>query len=187
MLGRMGMPNQDLLKRLELTCGIKERARFVAAQLADKHAEIDEPIRAWLRTGRTVNTITSSSVLQESLLANIDEALGMALIEARAFKEHRDSEQRLANSLEIFDPSLVVGFKSLVSQSFAMLTAIEDLAKRRELDLLGSAGEYLEFSPKYFDALGVLRSTRAVVRRPAVVKKTITGTVGAVVKKGLVE
>jgi hypothetical protein len=187
MLGRMGVPNQDLLNRLELTCGIKERARAVAAQLADKHIEINEPIRAWLRTGRMVNTIAASDVLQESLLANVDEALGMALIEARAFRERSDSEQRLTNSLEIFDPSLVAVFKGLVAQSFSMLAAIEDLAKRRELDLMGTVGEEVDYSPKYFDAIGALRGTRVVIRRPAVVKTVAHGTVGTVVKKGLVD
>lgn len=187
MLGRMGIPNQDLLNRLELTCGIKERARAVASQLADKHTEIDESIRTWLRTGRMVNTIAASEVLQESLLSGVDEALGLALIEARAFKDRSESEQRLANSLEIFDPSLVPAFRGLISQSFVMFTAIEDLAKRRELDLLGTVGEEIDFSPKYFDALGALRGNRGVIRRPAVVRKAAHGVTGAVVKKGLVE
>jgi len=187
MLGRMGVPNQDLLNRLELTCGIKERARVVAVQLADKHTEIDEPIRAWLRNGRMVSTIAASDVLQESLLASVDEALGMALIEARAFKGQSDSEQRLTNSLEIFDPSLVAVARGVYSQSLAMLNAIEDLAKRRELDLFGSVGEEVEFSPKYFDVLGTLRGTRVVIRRPAVVKAVVNGAIGTVVKKGLVE
>lgn len=187
MIGRMGVPNQDLLNRLELVCGIKDRARFVATELADKHTEIDESIRTWLRTGHTANTIAASDVLQEALLANMDEALGMALIEARSFKERSDSQERLTNSLEIFDPSLVSVFTGLVSQSFAMYTAIEDLAKRRELDLLGSSGEEMIFSPKYFDVLGVLRGTQVIIRRPAIVKTTGQGTVGTVVKKGLVE
>ena len=124
---------------------------------------------------------------QESLLASMDEALGLALIEARTFKERSDSEQRLADSLEIFDPSLVPVFRGLLSQSFTMFTAIEDLAKRRELDLLGTIGEEIEFSPKYFDTLGALRGNRGVIRRPAVVKKIAHGEIGAVVKKGLVE
>lgn len=187
MLGRMGVPNQELLNRLELTCGLKERARYVASQLADKHTEIDESIRTWLRTGRMVNAIAASEVLQESLLVNVDEALGLALIEARAFKERSDSEKRLTDSLEIFDPGLVSVFKGLLSQSFSMLTAIEDLAKRRELELLGTTGEEIEFSPKYFDTLGAVRGTRAVILRPAVVKRAAHGAIGSVVKKGLVE
>lgn len=187
MLARMGVPNQDLLSRLELTCGLKERARAVASQLADKHTEIDESIRAWLRTGRMVTTISASEVLQESLLASMDETLGLALIEARIFKDRSDSAQRLKNSLEIFDPGLVSVFNGLASQSNLMLAAIEDLAKRRELDLVGTTGEEIEFSPKYFDALGVLRGSRGIIQRPAVVKKTAQGTMGAVVKKGLME
>lgn len=187
MLARMGVPNQDLLNRLELTCGLKERARAVASQLADKHTEIDESIRAWLRTGRMVSKISASEVLQESLLASMDEALGLALIEARIFKDRSDSAQRLKNSLEIFDPGLVSVFDGMASQSNLMLAAIEDLAKRREIDLIGTTGEEIEFSPKYFDALGVLRGSRGIICRPAVVKKTAHGAMGAVVKKGLIE
>jgi hypothetical protein len=187
MLGRMGVPNQDLLNRLELTCGIKERARAVAAQIADKHTEIDESIRAWLRTGRKVNTIAASDVLQESLLTTVDEALGLALVEARTFKASSEAEQRLTSSLEIFDPALVGLFKGIVTQSLAMHTAIEDLAKRRGLELVGGIGDEIEFSPKYFDALGALHGTRATVRRPAIVRSSSHGAVGTVVKKGLVE
>lgn len=187
MLGRMGVPNQDLLNRLELVCGIKERARVVASQLADKHTEIDESIRGWLRTGRLVTTIATSDVLQESLLASVEEALGLALIEARAFKANSEAEQRLTSSLEIFDPALVGLFKGIVTQSLAMHAAIEDLAKRRSLELVGGVGDEIEFSPKYFDALGALHGTRVTVRRPAIVKSSVHGAIGTVVKKGLVE
>lgn len=186
LLARMRVPNQDLLKRLELVCGLPERARVVASALADKHVEIDEDIRAWLRTGRQVSTIAPSEVLQESLLASMDEALGLALIEARAFQERADAERRLADSLEIFDASLLQTFKSFASQSHGMRNAIEDLAKRRDLDIFGAVGEEVEFAPKYFDALGPLAGTRVIVRRPAVVKAGAGGG-GTVVKKGLVE
>lgn len=186
MLGRMGVPNQDLLNRLELVCGLKERARYVATSLADKHTEMDESVRTWLRTGRLVTAVTSSHVLQETLLSNVDEALGLALIECRSLSDWSDAERRLSKSLEIFDPNLLSLLKILVAQSGAMRTAIEDLAKRRELDLLGSVGDELEFMPKYFDALAPVGGRPVVVTRPAVVKKR-GATAGAVVKKGLVE
>lgn len=187
MLGRMGVPNQDLMNRLELICGIKERARYVATSLADKHPEIDESVRSWLRTGRLVSTVATSKALQESLLANVDEALGLALIESRAFSGWSDAERRLSKSLEIFDPDLLSLFKGMADQSEAMRAAIEDLAKRRELDLLGSVGEDLEFMPKYFEALGPVHSGLFAVCRPAVIKKSSNNTAGAVVKKGLVK
>ena len=187
MLGRMGVPNQDLLNRLELVCGLKERARYVATSLADKHPEMDESVRSWLRTGRLASTVATSNVLQESLLSSIDEALGLALIEARAFSDRSDAERRLRKSLEILDPDLLSLLEGMANQSGAMCAAIEDLAKRRELDLLGSVGEELEFMPKYFDALGPVRSGLVVVCRPAVIKKSSNATAGAVVKKGLVE
>lgn len=187
MLGRMGVPNQDLLDRLELVCGIKERARAVAVQLAGKHSELDESIRSWLRLGRVVTTFASSDVLQESLLGAVEEALGLALIEARQFTAQGDVAHQLITSLEIFDPSLVPVLRRYVSQASSAISAIEDVAKRRELDLLGSVGEEIDFAPKYFDLLGALRGNRVHVRRPAVVKRISSGAVGEVVKKGLVE
>jgi hypothetical protein len=140
-----------------------------------------------LRTGRLVSAVVTSNVLQESLLASIDEALGLALIETRALGDGSDAERRLRKSLEIFDPDLLPLLKGMAEQSGAMRAAIEDLAKRRELDLLGSVGEELEFMPKYFDALGPVRSGLVVVCRPAIVRKSGNATAGAVVKKGLVE
>jgi hypothetical protein len=68
-----------------------------------------------------------------------------------------------------------------------MHNAIEDLAKRRGLELVGGVGDEIEFSPKYFDALGALHGTRVTVRRPAIVRSSSVGSVGTVVKKGLVE
>ena len=148
---------------------------------------MDESIRSWLRTGRVINTIATSDVLQESLLASIDEALGLALIEARSLGDWRDTERRLTQSLEIFEPGLVPKLKGMLAQSGSMRAAIEDLAKRRELALLGSVGEEIEFMPKYFDPLAPLRGSHVIIRRPAVVKSSGQSTAGAVVKKGLVE
>lgn len=187
MLGRMGIPNQDLLGRLELVCGFKERAHAVARNLADKHTELDEPIRTWLRTGRMVNTISPSEVLQESLLARVDEALGLALIEARSCSEKHEASKRVTDSLEIFDSSLVPVLDGILTQAVVVISSVEDLAKRRQLDVFGVIGEEVEFSPKHFDSLGPLRGTRVVVRRPAVVRRDANGAIGQVVKKGLVE
>jgi len=89
--------------------------------------------------------------------------------------------------LEIFDPSLVAVFRGIYLQAVAMLRSIEDLAKRRELAPFGSVGEEVDFAPKYFDTLGTLNGTRVVIRRPAVVKVAVNGTIGTVIKKGLVE
>ena len=187
MLGRMGVPNQDLLNRLDLVCGIRERARVVAKNLADKHTEMDESVRNWLKTGRFVTQVEASDVLQETLLARMDEVLGMALIECRMLNDLSESEKRIRKSLEIFDPGLLVQFNSLTSQSGAMRDAIEELAKRRDIDLLGLAGEEIEFMSKYFETLGPLRGNQVFVKRPAIIKKSGNSNVGAVVKKGLVE
>ncbi|MFA9439965.1 hypothetical protein ACDA63_10035 [Uliginosibacterium sp. sgz301328] len=188
LLGRMGIPNQALLERLELVCGIKERARAVASSLAEKHTELSEEIRSWLRLGRTVNTVAASDVLQETLLDASDEALGLALIESRELLRQGESIRKLVlTSLQILDPSMASVLHDYLSQAGNAGAALEELAKRRGLDLYGKAGDDIPFAPKYFDAIGSIRGTQVTIVRPAIVRSTSDNTVGQVVKKGLVE
>lgn len=188
LMGRMGIPNQALLDRLELVCGIKERARAVATALAEKHIELDESIRSWLRLGRAVSTVTTSEVLQETLLDANDEALGLALIEVRELSRHGESIRKaVLTSLQILDPALAPLLQDYLHQATVAAEAIEDLAKRRNLELHGVADEEVEFTPKYFDALGGLRGARVTIVRPAIIRTSPGNSSGQVVKKGLVE
>lgn len=74
-----------------------------------------------------------------------------------------------------------------MAQAASTIEAIEEIAKRREIDLLGALGEEIEFTPKYFDPIGPLTGRMAVVRRPAIVRRNVEGTPGEVIFKGLVE
>jgi hypothetical protein len=187
MLGRQDVPNQGLLDRLELVCGIKERAQAVACQLSIRHTELPERIREWLKRGRLVKTIAVSETLEDSLLSAIDVAVGLALIEARRLGGQEDVLQRVVGTLEIYDQTLAVGTKNYSLQASSTVTAVEEIAKRREISLFGSVGEEIDFSPKYFDLTSAVSQRRVVVRRPAVVRATSNGLPTDVVLKGLVE
>lgn len=187
LLGRQDVPNQGLLDQLELVCGVKERARYVANSIADKHTELSERIRDWLKRGRLVNKIAVSDTLETSMLEAVDSSIGLALIEARLLKGQDDLIQRIAGTLEIYDPSLSSSARSYESKVNSTTSAIIEVAKRRGLELIGSIGDEIDFSPKYFDSLGAVAGRCVIVRRPAIVRSTSQGMPAEVVLKGIVE
>lgn len=187
MLGRQDIPNQGLLDQLELVCGNKDRARGVSTQLATKHTELPERIRDWLKRGRLVQTVSASYTLEESLLRATEPYIGLALIEARRLKDQEDTARRIVSTLEIFDPTLAPDVQDYLAQTTSTIGAVEEVAKRREIDLLGTLGEEIEFAPKYFEPIGPVAGRTVKVRRPAIVRRSLDGMPSEVVLKGLVE
>lgn len=186
LLGRQGVPQQALLEQLELVCGLHQRARVVAGELADQHPELPEPIRDWLRRGRIVQTQTVSASLQESLLDANDAAVGLAWLEARRLKGAEELLERLQGTLEIYEPSMADPLSAFRRQVAEAVSAIAEVAKRRGVSLIGTEGEEVEFAAKYFESATALVGTRVRVSRPAVVRTT--GQVGSqeVLIKGVV-
>lgn len=187
LLGRQDVPQQAVLEQLELVCGLKERAKAVATQLADSHAELPERIREWLRRGRLVATQQTSDVLQASLLDANDTALGLALIESRKLMAADETIERIIGTIEIYEPSLVRSARSYAQQVHDTVTAVQDVASRRGIALVGQEGEEIEFVPKYFDLLRPVTDLKVVIRRPAVVRAVGTEGITEVLMKGLVE
>jgi hypothetical protein len=187
LLGRQDVPNQGLLDQLELVCGVKERARYVANSIADKHTELPERIRDWLKRGRLVNKISSSEALETSILESIDASIGLALIEARLLKDQDDLVQQIVSTLEIYDSSVASSARAHNCKVKAAISAFAEVAKRRGIELFGSVGEEIDFAPKYFDSLGAVAGRRVIVRRPAVVISTSQGMPAEAVLKGIVE
>lgn len=187
MLGRQDVPQQALLEQLELVCGLKERAKVVATQLADKHSELPERIRDWLRRGRLVVTHAASDVLQASLLDANDTAIGLALIESRKLAVAEETLQRIIGTIEIYEPSLIRSASGYAQQVRDTLAAIMEVANRRGIGLVGSEGEEVEFSAKFFDPLRALSSPQVTVRRPAIVRTNGQQGSTDVLMKGLVE
>lgn len=187
LLGRQDVPQQALLNQLELVCGLKERAKVVSNQLADRHTELPERIRDWLRRGRLVTTQITSSTLQESLLDANDAAVGIALIEGKKLGSAEDILQHVIGTLEIYEPELVRSVNGYARQVHNTLTALRDVANRRGITLKGIEGEKIEFMPKYFDPLKPITGNHVVVKRPAVIRSIGTQGSAEVITKGFVE
>jgi hypothetical protein len=187
LLGRQDVPNSGLLEQLELVCGLRERARVVATAIAEKHPELPERIRVWLRHGRLVNVLAASETLEESLLAAADGAIGLALIEARSLSHYSEIALQIASALEIYDPVLAARAGDMIRHMKGTCQSIEEVAKRRSLELLGKTGEEAEYSPKYFDVATPLGGRMVMVRRPAVVRTDSQKKAADVVLKGLAE
>lgn len=187
MLGRQDVPQQALLEQLELVCGLKERAKAVATQLADRHSELPERIRDWLRRGRLVVTHAASDVLQASLLDANDTAVGLALIESRKLAMAEETLQRIIGTVEIYEPSLIRSANGYVQQVRDTLSALTEIANRRGIHLVGNEGETTEFSAKFFDPLRAISGPQVTVRRPAIVRTNGQQGGADVLMKGLVE
>lgn len=187
MLGRQDVPQQALLDQLELVCGLKERAKAVATQLAGRHSELPERIRDWLRRGRLVAMHTASDVLQTSLLDANDTAVGLALIESRKLALAEETLQRIIGTVEIYEPTLIRSANGYVQQVRDTLSALTEVANRRGIQLVGIEGETTEFSAKFFDPLRAISGLQVTVRRPAIVRTNGLQGGADVLMKGLVE
>jgi len=187
MLGRQGIPNQGLLQRIEVLCDHRQNAKAIITSLAENHLELPENIRQWLKSGQLVVISTVSEDLQESLLRASDSTIGFALIEARKILNNNSLTEQVLSSLEIFNPSLVGAMKDYSFVSETLAKQVEDLAKQRSIDLLGSVGEILDYYPKYFDLTTTSTRQRVRVNFPAIIRKKPDGSAGEVVVKGSVE
>lgn len=187
LLGRQDVPNSGLLEQLELVCGLKERARVVAAALAENHPELPERIREWLRHGRLGHVLATSDTLEESLLAAADGAIGLALVETRSLSQYSEIAFQITSALEIYDPVLAARAGDMIRQMKGTCQSVEEVAKRRSLELLGKPGEETEYSPKYFDVSAPLAGRMVTVRRPAIVRTDNQKKATEVVLKGLAE
>jgi hypothetical protein len=182
LLGRQDVPSQGLLEHLILVCGHRGTALALTGELADNHPELPEQIRGWMRRGRFVAKIESSTALEESLLREIDAAIGFALIEIEQIRGSADLAAHVGDAMRVFEPSLSSGVDLYFSQIERLCKAVEEIAKRREIALLGVVGEKIRFSPKYFDVLSADVAGEVGVLRPAVVRANASGSADVIVK-----
>lgn len=188
LLGRQGQCDQALLGQLDILCNHPERARTVARQLAAKHPELPEDVRDWLERGRVRVVRQASDAAIEVAASNADESIGLALQAARHARALRDSlREPLVSNLEICEPALASATQELLDRVQVLAVQVEQAAILRGLALYGSTGEEVEMSTKFFDVVGNSPRQRMTVRQPAIVRKRVDGTIGAVVTKGLVD
>jgi hypothetical protein len=188
LLGRQGQCDQGLLGQLDILCNHSERARMVARELAARHPELPEDVRDWLERGRVRVVRQASDAAIEVAASNADESIGLALHAARQARALRDSlHEPLVSNLEIFEPVLASATRELLDRVQVLAVQVEQAAILRGLDLYGATGDEVEMSTKFFNVVGNSPRQRMTVRQPAIVRKRVDGTIGAVVTKGLVD
>ncbi|MFL9906755.1 hypothetical protein [Paraburkholderia sp. RL17-337-BIB-A] len=188
LLGRQGKRNQPLREQLDVLCKYPERARVIAKNLAARHPELDEDVRVWLDTGRVRLERDLRVAAVEVEAGSADAAIGLALEAARLARHASDGVRgQLLSGLEIFEPSLVSPTQGLLDRVKQVAVQVEQVAALRNVQLLGTPGEEVEVSPKFFEVVGDSPRARMVVRQPAVVRTRGDGAVGDVLLKGLVE
>lgn len=188
LLGLQGQCNTTLLEQLEILANHRERARSISRNLSAKHPQLSEDVRYWLENWKKAPGRSISDSLAEQLLGNSDASVGLALQASRSVKASGALlSERLFSNLETFEPSLMPATNSLFNQIKVLAVQIEQLATLRNLDLLGSVGEEIDYMPKFFESLGQATKSRVTVKQPAVVKKRDDQTIGDVVLKGIVE
>lgn len=188
LLGRQGQCHQLLIDQLDVLCDHPERARFVAKELAAKHAELPEDVRDWLIKGRRRVLKAASDAAVESAASSADESIGLALQAARLLnKTSVGLRDPLSATLDIYEPMLAPATGELFDRLRALTVQLEQAAKLRGISLLGDVGEEIELSTKYFATVGGSHRPAMKVVQPAVVRLRPDGTPGDVITKGLVE
>ena len=84
--------------------------------------------------------------------------------------------------MKVFEPSLSSGVDTYFTQVEKLCKATAEIAKRRNLVLMGLVGERIRFSPKYFDLVSAAVADKVQVMRPAVIRNGSDGSAEVVVR-----
>lgn len=188
LLGRQGVRDQSLLELLAMLCNYPERAKAIAREIAERHSELDEDTRQWLINGRVIPRREASATALEMAAREADESIGLALNAATETRRAVEGlREPLLGILDIYEQGMVTVTTDCFRRVDALLLQVEQVAEKRNIALLGLPGQEIEFSPKFFTALGGTASQKVVVRQPAVVRMRKDGTAGDAILKGLVE
>lgn len=188
LLAKQGLTAQSLVEHLEIVVSHRLRADALLRELADAHPELDESVRAWLRKAK----IPPRTVIRETVVASqelrTDPSLAQAILDAGRVAEGVSAlRSQVIPSLSLYDPTLVSTLESHAIRAEALVEIITNIARQRRLGVSGVIGQTVEFTPKYFEAIGGIAGTQVRVVRPAIVRLGEDGQPGEVVLKGLVE
>lgn len=188
LLAKQGIPSAPLVEHLELVVGHRERADVLLRELADLHPEIPEQVRAWLRKQRLPNAAAGTDAIAESRELRMDPTVGQVLLDLQRIAESRElMRSNVIPALQLYDPSQVASLEVFLTRVDMTVRGIEEIAKQRRLGLLGSPGDEIDYTPKYFETTHDTPGQRVRVVRPAIVRLLNDGSPGEVVVRGLVE
>jgi len=188
LLAKQGMTSPGLLEHLDLVIGYRQRREAMLCDLADSHPELREDVRAWLRGTNVRVSTTAHDALAQSEDLRTDPAIGEVLIEVRKVRGASAAvTDTVAPVLQLYDPSQSEILDTLGVRIAAMAEAVDDLARRRRIGLLGMTGQEIDYAAKYFDVVRGVAGQRGRVIRPAIVRLSESGGPGEVITKGLLE
>lgn len=186
-LGSQGKRDQTMLEQLKVLTNFPERAQAIAKSLAEGHDDLPEEVREWLLSGRIRPQRLASASATEASAGSADEAIGLALQDARQLRRLVQTlTEPLISNLELLDPALASACRNLLTQAERAVIQIEQVSELRGILLFGEPGDQIEAAPKYFEVLGDRPLLRMTVRQPAVVRRAREG-LGEVILKGIVE
>lgn len=188
LLGRQGLMDQGLLDQLHTLCSYPERAQAVAKNIAAKHSELPEGVRAWLQRGRQVSIRPASEAAEQIAAANADGCVGLALQEVRQARQLAETlTAPLSATITIYEPTLSSATSELLNRIKSLALHVEQTASLRSVELYGVPGEEIEIATKFFEIAGPRPRQRMTVRQPAIVRRKSDGSIGEVITKGIVE
>ena len=163
---KQGIPNQNLLDGLDLCAGGREKALKTTRAIADANPGLSTHIQGWLRHGRVDRVDASARIDMESGAIWADQQLATVLLDINGL----DSKQ--------------ASLPSDISSSLkAVSISIRNLAKSRNLELLGSIGEIVEYSPyQHTTGAGPIDTRKVRVLHPGVERKDANGNRNVLVK-----
>lgn len=164
ILGRQGVESRDLLDQLVVLSG-RKRAKSETAVLAAKHPELPERVKFFLVHWETKTSEGDSVDIQDAALAGVDGVIAELLQE----------NDRVRSAVGGGDAAQVARLHALV----------DNLCKARRIVFLGTPGEVIRASSKYF--VSDSGSLEGRVKVAAVVKTRQDGSPGACLIKGIME
>lgn len=188
LLAKQGITACSLTDHLGLIVTHRHRADTLLRELADKHAELPEAVRAWLRKVPIPQKSRDQTALVESQELRLDPSVGQALLDSQHLEEAKEHlSTTVIPTLELYDPALVASVATLITRIETLVRAVEEMGKQRCLGLYGTPGMEMDFAPKYFESIWGIAGQRVLVIRPAIVRLADDGMPGDVIVKGLIE
>ena len=170
LLAQAGVTDQRL-RRILVILYDEQRAQAILKKIAHDAPGINNEVRHWLETGRSVEQLAALASVEESLLTGIDREI------ARTFRDASlliSVKNRLTEDLLYSigsQPSLREGAELLFSRIDTVYRDSSVLAASREFELRDNIGDVVEYSPNDHEADNPMSGKRFVtIRAPRVVR-----------------